>query len=322
MNRKNLVTALPLALGVVLAAPAGAATFGMDEIALSLGDEGKRLVVIAGEGAGSDVALRDPDGKSVRLNDIDFRPATGQLFGYSDQTDTVYLVDRMTGLATPQAKLSKATDTQNIGFDFNNAIDAARVVSTKDDNIVFNPKVDPATLTRATDLFYVAGDVNAKKNPEVGMNAYTNAVAGAKTTVQYVIDSGLDVLAMLGNNAGTLTTVGQLYLGGTRFDATDLGGFDILSLSEGSNRALALLTTNVKGIGPSQAIYEFGLEADTMGRINLTAIADLNGYRDRFDRLDGFAVMSTPSPVPLPAAGVMLTGALAGLAMLRRRRKA
>lgn len=322
MNRMNLVRALPLALGVVLAVPVGAATFGMNEIALSLGDEGKRLVVIAGEGAGSDVALRDPDGKFVRLDDIDFRPATGQLYGYSNQTNTVYLIDRMTGLATPQAELSKATDTQNIGFDFNNAIDAARIVSTKDDNIVFNPKVDPATLTRATDLFYVPGDVNERKNPEIGMNAYTNAVAGAKTTVQYVIDTGLDVLAMLGNNAGTLTTVGQLYLDGSLFDATDLGGFDILSTEEESNRALAVLTRNVKGIGPSQAIYEFGLEADPMGRINLTALADLNGYRDRFDRLDGFAVMSAPAPVPLPAAGVMLTGALAGLALLRRRRKA
>jgi hypothetical protein len=324
MKRTNFAAAsaaaLAAVLGVAVAAPVEAATFGSNEIALSLGDEGKRLVVIAGEGAGSDVALRDPAGKSVRLDDIDFRPATGQLYGYSNQTDTVYLIDRVTGLATPQVSLKGATDTQNIGFDFNNVLDAARVVSGKEDNLVFNPKVDPATLTRATDLFYVTGDVNAGRNPNVGMNAYTNAVAGATTTVQYVIDTGLDVLAGLGNNAGTLTTVGQLYLGGSRFDATDLGGFDILSLTEGSNRALALLTMNVKGIGPSQAIYEFDLAPDAMGRINLTAIADLNGYRDRFDRLDGFAVMSLPSPVPVPAAGVMLLGGLAGLALVRRRR--
>lgn len=323
MKRTNLAGALAVTLAVVLGvAPAGAATFGATEIALSLGNEGTSLVVIAGEGAGSDMALRDPSGKAVRLDDIDFRPATGQLYGYSNQTDTVYLIDRMTGLATPQVSLKGATDTRNIGFDFNNVLDAARVVSGKQDNLVFNPKVDPATLTRATDLFYVAGDVNAGKRPDVGMNAYTNAVAGATTTVQYVIDSGLDVLAQLGNNAGTLMTLGTLHLDGARFDATDLGGFDILSLTEGSNRALALLTTNVKGIGPSQAVYEFDMAPDAMGRINLTAIADLGGYRDRFDRLDGFAVIASPSPVPVPAAGLMLLGGVAGLALARKRRKA
>jgi hypothetical protein len=39
-------------------------------------------------------------------------------------------------------------------------------------------------------------------------------------------------------------------------------------------------------------------------------------------RVAGFQIQGTPTPIPVPAAGFLLVGALGGLAALRRRRKA
>lgn len=330
-----------------MAGGAGAATFGVNEVALSLQDEGRRLVVIAGANAGSSVALKDPTGKTVRINDIDVRPSTGELYGYSDQTDTVYVIDRVTGTATSVITSKGITGSSDAGIDFNNAIDKARVVTDgpgkTDENVVFSPGpvsfgpdgmptlASSDTTPTISELSYRAGDVNERRDPSVQMNAYTNAfdqsglAPADRSSVQYVIDDSLDILAQLANNTGVLTTIGSLWLDGAAFDATDMGGFDILSLMPGMNRALALLTT---GTGQSrrnpfnQSIYEVDLVADAYGRVNLFRVADVTQGSGQSQRLDGFAVYSTPAAVPLPASVVLLGGALAGMGLMARRRRA
>ena len=137
-------------------------------------------------------------------------------------------------------------------------------------------------------------------------------MAGAATTVQYVIDTELDTLATLGNNTGELTTLGTLTLDGAVFDATEDGGFDILSFSEGDNTAFALLTMD--GV---QSIYSFDLAADADGNINLMFVDTVT---TDFGTLDGFALV--PSQVPVPAAGLLLIGGLGAMAAIRRRRRA
>lgn len=330
-----------------LSSVASAATFGTNDVALSLTDQGRSLVVIAGANAGSRVDFKDPSGESVRIDDIDFRPSTGDLYGYSDQTDTIYVINRSTGGLTPVVTSKGITGSKNVGLDFNNAIDKARIVTDgpgkTDENVVFSPGpisfgpdgmptlASSQTTATIRELFYAEGDTNFGKEPGVQMNAYSNAfdqsglAPAARATVQYVIDSSLDILATLGNNTGILTTIGSLWLDGKPFDATGMGGFDILSPAPGMNRALALLTTgdgDRKSNPFNQSIYEFDLAADAFGRVTLIRIADVTqGSSDR-KRLDGFAIYAAPpAPVPLPASVMLLGGAMIGMGLMARRRR-
>lgn len=345
MKLKTLLAATTLLAG--LGGPSVAATLGANDIALSLQNQGRSLIVLAGENAGSSVALKDASGRAVRISDIDFRPSTGELYGYSDQNDTVYLIDRMTGISTPVVRVPGITGSVRAGIDFNNAIDKARIVTdgpgTTDENVVFSPGpvsfgpdgmptlVSSDTTPTIAELAYRAGDVNEGSDPGVQMNAYTNAfdqsdlALADRSTVQYVIDDTLNVLATLANNTGILDTVGTLWLDGALFDATGFGGFDILSVVPGMNRALALLTTGMGNSGPNafnQSIYEFDLMADALGRVNLFRVADVTQGSGQSMWLDGFATYSTPAPVPLPASVLLLGGALAGMGMVARRRRA
>ncbi|MBC8123706.1 MAG: DUF4394 domain-containing protein, partial [Gemmatimonadaceae bacterium] len=73
------------------------------------------------------------------------------------------------------------------------------------------------------------------KKPTVTAAAYTESVAGAKSTKLFDIDTGLDVLVFQDPpNDGTLQTIGPL--------GVDFGpqtGFDILTDPNGVNRAFA-----------------------------------------------------------------------------------
>ncbi|WP_246849266.1 DUF4394 domain-containing protein [Rubellimicrobium arenae] len=309
MTSRLLATTACLAV-LTAAGAASAATTGLG---YALGNGGASLVTIGdlNNPAGlSGVMLSTADGRDLALDDLSVRPSTGGLYGYSGTTDTYYLVDPMTGIATAQAMGPAVNEGAAAGFDFNNVIDAARLVTTNDDNFVFDPKVMPATVTQATDLFYVAGDVNEGVDPTIFSNAYTNAVPMATSNVQYVLDSGTDSLALLGNNAGTLTTVSQLYLNGSKVDFSSVGGFDILSMFEGDNTAYALLS--IDGV---QSLFSFLLPG-AGEKVALNFIGDVG---TSFGSLQGFAVASAPVPVPLPAAGLLLGAALGGLAVLRRR---
>lgn len=312
MTIERVLSAGLFALATVSAAEAASVGLGY-----TLGNNGQTLVIVgdlAAPGTLAGKTITNPDGKVLRLSELTVRPRTGELYGYSDADNTVYLVDPTTGKATPKGTLPNATPVPAVGFDFNPTIDRARIVSVTDDNIVFNPETGGFTV--ATRLFYAPGDANAGQDPSIFANAYTNSFAGITppttvTTVQYVIDSELDTLATLANNAGTMVTIGSFFLDGEAFDLGDIGGFDILSLAEGNNTALALLTSTL-----GQAFYTFSLIPDAQGRINLTS---LGAAGSDFGLLRGLAV--APAAVPLPAGGALLAGALGAFALLRRRKK-
>lgn len=306
------IAVVPALSLLLVGGAASAATMGSKFTAVALAQGGGTLVTLdTGLGLPSAVAITSA-GTAVTIDDIDFRPSTGELYGYSNASGTVYTIDRKTGEANAVASASGLTSTNRAGFDFNNVLDAARIVTSEGENVVFFPNNTPPNLSRFTDLFYVEGDANEGAVPQVRMNAYTNAVAGPTMTQQFVLDTGLDVLAMLGNNAGTLTTVGELFLDGARVDFGDMGGFDILSMAEGDNTALALLTT-----GDTQAIYTLPLFADAEGRINLTFQSAVTG---EYGMLNGFAVQA-PAPVPVPAAFGLMAVALSAIGALRLRRR-
>ena len=157
------------------------------------------------------------------LQGIDFRPASGQLYGLGS-TSRLYTIDLTSGVATQvgASPFAAALSGTDFGFDFNPVVDRVRVVSDADQNLRLNPSTGALAATDIA-LAYAVGDANAGANPNVVGAAYTNSFAGATTTTLYGIDSNLDILTIQNPpNNGTLNTIGPM-----GFDTSGLVGFDI-----------------------------------------------------------------------------------------------
>src|SRR5688572_1557594 len=112
---------------------------------------------------------------------IDFRPATGELFGLSSQS-RLYVINALTGAATQVGADGAFTlNGTAFGFDFNPTVDRIRVVSDTDQNLRLNPTNGTLAATD-TPLAYAPGDSGQSLNPRVVGSAYTSNFAGATTT--------------------------------------------------------------------------------------------------------------------------------------------
>jgi hypothetical protein len=285
-----------IALGIVAAGLTFTQLANASPISYSLGNGGTTLhrFGVANPGAASSISLSGP------LDAIDFRPSTGQLYGYVDATDQYYTVNPLTGqltLATNSPIAPTASD--KLGIDFNPTIDRLRAVTELEENIVYNPTT--ATAAAVTNLFYVSGDANFGANPNVTGNAYTNSFAGATSTTQYVLDSGLNVLAQLGNNTGELRTVGEVTLGGVSLDFAADTGFDIF-FRDGVNTAYAMLN-----VSSQSGIYAIDL---TTAQATFLGALPSNAGTAR-----GLAI----TPVPEPGSVALMLGGFAALLAVRRR---
>lgn len=150
-----------------------------------------------------------------KLLAIDFRPATGQLYGVSNQS-RLYVINQLTGVASAVSTtpFTPAINGTQVGFDFNPTVDRIRLVTNNDQNLRLNPET--GTVAAIDGMINPAGAT-------VTAAAYTNSFAGAATTVLYDIDVERDVLVkQTPPNAGTLVTVGPLGL-----QAIGEAGFDI-----------------------------------------------------------------------------------------------
>jgi hypothetical protein len=139
---------------------------------------------------------------------IDYRPATGALYGLSD-TGRLYTLDATTGAATLAAALSSSVQGATFGMDVNPVADRIRVVS----NTGWNVRVNPGTGAVITDtpLSFTAGDPNFGTAPSITGSAYTNSFFGSVGTSLYGIDANLDALVIQNPpNGGNLATIGSL----------------------------------------------------------------------------------------------------------------
>ncbi|HEY9700337.1 MAG TPA: DUF4394 domain-containing protein [Trichocoleus sp.] len=166
---------------------------------------------------------------------IDFRPATGQLFGLGS-SNRLYTIDQTTGAATAAGTGTFAlplTGT-SFGFDFNPTVDRLRVVSNSGQNLRLNPDTN-AVVDANTTLAGLQPDGNLNgATTSITASAYTNSFAGSTTTTLFGIDSTTDRLFTQNPpNAGTQNLVGAL-----NADFADSNGFDIVS-SNGVNTAYA-----------------------------------------------------------------------------------
>lgn len=216
---------------------------------------------------------------------IDFRPATGQLFGLAvnatANTGTVVLLDPQTGAATPigtpgSVALVDASGNpvdlpaSGYGFDFNPTVDRIRVVTSTGLNFRLNPNTGAPV---DGDNGQAAGSVTGT-NPDgpisggttsVDATAYTNSfaqVTGSTATTQYTLDSASNRLFIQNPpNAGPQTSPLPITLNGAPLDFTAVNGFDIpsgvrvaTSNSPASGQGLAALT-----VGGTTGLYKINL---------------------------------------------------------------
>ncbi len=211
------------------------------------------LVVFSSDKPGDPTVVGEIDGinGSDNLVGLDFRPATGQLYGLGKDgggNGQLYRIDPVTAEATAIGGQAGGTlaGTQH-GFDFNPVPDRIRVVNDEpDDNLRLNPRdgtqVDGDNVTAGVQqdgaLAFAAGDANTGQDPSVEAVAYTNSVGGSTATRLFGIDTTLNVLTQFGPgnadpNNGQMTTRGPLGL-----DVDEVAGFDI---TPGGGQALAAL---------------------------------------------------------------------------------
>ena len=235
-------------------------------------------------------SLAEPaEARSVELSSpvrsIAWRPVTGDLVGYAD--GGIVVIDAMTGETTDQdaAFMDDAVigSDARVAFDFNNAIDAVRAVSTEGDNLVYFPAgfgdgdERANTVRRFTDLSYAPGDPSAGSQPLVFANAYTNAIDGmtAGSTVQYALDARANALVTLANNDGTLETVALVTIDGEPADILPVGGFDIVSRDEGADEAFAVLQIDGEA---SAGLYAIDLATGAATMLADLGTADIGSF--------------------------------------------
>ncbi len=174
---------------------------------------------------------------------IDFRPATGQLYGLGSSS-RLYVIDPANGAATAVgAGFAPPLAGSEFGFDFNPTVDRIRVVGDSGQNLRLHPDTGAVAATDGS-LQFAPGDANVGATALVAASAYTNSFAGATNTILYGIDAGLDVLVtQIPPNSGTLNTVGSLGR-----DVTSVAGFDITP----NGAAWAVLNTAGAANGNSQ----------------------------------------------------------------------
>ncbi len=230
---------------------------------------------------------------------IDFRPATGQLYGLGSSS-RLYTIDVGTGAATAIGSgFATLLAGTSFGFDFNPTVDRIRIVSDADQNLRAHP--DTGALA-AVDLplVYAATDPGTGVDPAVTAAAYTNSLGGATSTLLYTLDTTRDVLATQNPpNNGVLNTVGALGR-----DVGSASGFDIGS----DGRAFAVLQDNV-GTFLVRIDLATGL-ATNVADLGLALGASVRGLALRTNGLAAFGT-ATPGcagPLWLGAAGTPFAG--------------
>lgn len=185
------------------------------------------------------------------LRGIDFRPATGGLYGISYDTATeasqLYLINTTTGVASAVGApivLAGTGLVTRVSIDFNPVVDRLRVVTSAGTNYRINPNTGALAATD-TNLAYAPGDVNSGATPLVADVAYTNNFAGATSTTLYAYEFNRDQILTIGSvngspsspNTGLLFTVGGLggpsaFDGGVGFDISSQTGIAYLSFDD------------------------------------------------------------------------------------------
>lgn len=224
-------------------------------------------------------------GETIRA--IDFRPATGGLYGISDRS-RLYLIDPATGAAS-QVGVDGTfllTSTDDIGMDFNPVPDRIRVVTKEGQNLRLNPA--NATLPLVPPVTGVPTPDGNLNGDITGASAagYTNSFAGpAPATTQLFVMRQLDSTTIaldLQNppNAGTTTRIATLSLPAPISGSLS---FDVMAPNTG------YLSVQL-GNGKSAAAQLYRIDLTTG---QATFVGPLSGLRG----LTGLAIVPAPAAI-------------------------
>ena len=236
---------------------------------------------------------------------IDFRPATGQLYGVGSSS-RLYVINATTGAvrALGIAAFTPAINGSIVGFDFNPTVDRIRLVTNAGQNLRLNPETGTVAA--------MDGNLNPG-TPSVSEVAYTNNTAGATTTTLYAIDVNTDKMFIQNPpNNGTLVEVGPLGVdaqGAAGFDITANGfGFAALRVGGKSELYVVNLTT-----GRVLKLGSFNFGANVIG---LTVTTDPVAYAvDNANNLMIFNPYSPLAPISKPITGLQSGENVLGLDM-------
>lgn len=184
---------------------------------------------------------------------IDFRPATGQLYGLGN-TSRIYSINLNSGaaLVVGTGPFTPAISGSFVGFDFNPTVDRIRLVTSSGQNLRLNPETGTVA---ATDMNLNPG------SPSIVSVAYTNNYAGAATTLLYDLDIASGKLYKQDPpNNGVLVEVGST---GITPVAGNEGGFDI---SPDNTIALANFTVDA-----SNAVFQIDLATGKATKLGIPA---------------------------------------------------
>jgi hypothetical protein len=178
----------------------------------------------------------------VTVAGIDFRPASGDLYGVGSDS-VVYRLNPKTGIAVAEGPaFTPALRGKSFGVDFNPTVDKIRVVSDDRQNLRLN--VDEGTVLSADK------DLNPGMPKVVGAG-YTNSSFSATrptTTSLYVVDAASDMLFKQNPpNDGTLTEGKRLGIdvgANANFDVAGAGDTGFLTNSS-PRRGTSLYTVDV-----------------------------------------------------------------------------
>lgn len=245
-------------------------------------------------------------GVAGTLLDIDYRPATGQLFGLGS-TGALYSINASTGVATTVASgLTDATTGNPLALsggqfaiDFNPTVDRLRILSDTGQNLRVNVTNGVANVDGTLSSTGIVGA------------AYTNSFAGATSTTLYDLNYANGRFGLFIQNPpnnGTLVGVGDTGI----LSLSSLVGFDISGAT-----GTAYVATNTRTGTASNGINLATLNLTTG---NISSNVALTGLPTDF-QVRGLAA-PLGAAVPEPGSLALVGLGLAGVSVLARRRSA
>ena len=232
---------------------------------------------------------------------IDFRPATGQLYGlgYNPASGSgiqLYTINPQNAVATavgrrlPVTCFSGSRPTTEFAFNFDPAADRARVVTGNADNFHARPLSQThernSFISCDTNVSYAPGDPHFGFDPDVTAIAYSNNQPGTTQSTLYGYDFGTDRIVRIGGVAGNPSPDG-----GSLFT---IGPSGILTKSPALGMDISAST------GTAYLSADVGLSNDNLYTVNLGtgAVTLIGPIGSGLQVLDIAAKVTPPAILP------------------------